>query len=359
MVSHLAILTYITMLANNMNKYDIIKGIGIISVVAGHVFSGAASQVIYIFHMPLFFFLSGYLFNKKPLVAYFEKKAVNLLVPYISYLFLLFFLRLSLGFIKNVLFEGNYDRLGFYLNVFAKAVYGGELLSGVLGVFWFVTCLFFTQQVYNIIVRLPAMKGNVIIMLLYALGVLNSWHKPSLPFPLAFNVTAIALTYYHCGNLFKTHKISDRKILVLIVFTLSIAGALLKTHGIDVGVNMKYTQYGIPILNVVFPLSFIVLIFKVSQFLEPFTYLKIALGRIGQASMTIMFLHQFFYIIICPRIELCENQFITFLISIIGPFIVHFFVSKSPWLNTLLLGDFSKYIELTNRWRQRLTARLT
>lgn len=44
---------------------DILKGIGAILVVIGHLvlYEGNAKVYIYSFHMPLFFFISGYLYH--------------------------------------------------------------------------------------------------------------------------------------------------------------------------------------------------------------------------------------------------------------------------------------------------------
>lgn len=49
------------------HSVDIVKG-GIIAVMLGHIFLGSAEEsipryLIYAFHMPLFFFVSGYLLN--------------------------------------------------------------------------------------------------------------------------------------------------------------------------------------------------------------------------------------------------------------------------------------------------------
>lgn len=48
---------------NNQTNHewiDNVKGIGILLVIAGHILSGAISDIIFIFHMPLFFFLGGF-----------------------------------------------------------------------------------------------------------------------------------------------------------------------------------------------------------------------------------------------------------------------------------------------------------
>ena len=51
---------------NRYNYIDISKGIGILMVVWAHILLvGVSHSMIYAFHMPLFFFISGFLFNKE------------------------------------------------------------------------------------------------------------------------------------------------------------------------------------------------------------------------------------------------------------------------------------------------------
>lgn len=38
---------------------DVAKGIGILLVVFAHIYKGSCTDFIYLFHMPLFFYLSG------------------------------------------------------------------------------------------------------------------------------------------------------------------------------------------------------------------------------------------------------------------------------------------------------------
>lgn len=56
------------MIAERNHSIDVIKGWGILLVIVGHILLGSADQnvlryIIYSFHMPLFFFISGYLLN--------------------------------------------------------------------------------------------------------------------------------------------------------------------------------------------------------------------------------------------------------------------------------------------------------
>ena len=70
---------------------DYIKGIGIIFVILGHI--GFGSKYIYTFHMPLFFFLSGFLMhtiNNKSINSFIISKIKSILLPYFSFSLLSF-----------------------------------------------------------------------------------------------------------------------------------------------------------------------------------------------------------------------------------------------------------------------------
>ena len=69
--------------ATRIDYLDIAKGTGIISVVWAHA-NGPFSSYIGLFHMPLFFLISGYLHNsKKPFRIFFRQKFVSLYLPFV------------------------------------------------------------------------------------------------------------------------------------------------------------------------------------------------------------------------------------------------------------------------------------
>lgn len=60
---------------------DILKGIGIVLVVLGHITKDRELfQFIYAFHMPLFFIVSGYFLHEKK--NFIISQAKSLLIPY-------------------------------------------------------------------------------------------------------------------------------------------------------------------------------------------------------------------------------------------------------------------------------------
>ena len=81
---------------------DVAKGIGILLVVAGHndlaLVSPYLHRWIYSFHMPLFFFLSGYFFKPAiPFGVLFKKRFNTLLKPYIFTILLIYGVSVSFG----------------------------------------------------------------------------------------------------------------------------------------------------------------------------------------------------------------------------------------------------------------------
>ena len=72
-----------------MNYIDVAKGIGIILVVFAHVnYTPEVLVFIYSFHMPLFFLISGMLFdkNKYPdFISFFKRRIKTLFIPYVIY----------------------------------------------------------------------------------------------------------------------------------------------------------------------------------------------------------------------------------------------------------------------------------
>lgn len=68
---------------------DVAKGIGILLVVWAHILLvGWSHRLIYAFHMPLFFLISGILYNKdkyKTFAEFFRVRFKRLIVPYLIY----------------------------------------------------------------------------------------------------------------------------------------------------------------------------------------------------------------------------------------------------------------------------------
>jgi len=123
-------------MSKRIEYIDIARGIGILLVVLGHNDFGYISpfgyKVIYSFHMPLFFFLSGYFLNASiPLFEFIKKRFDSLLKPYLFIIFIIYFTSVS------------FEQMGFKTAVqrIVKSLYGaGYYIDWVQ--LWFLPHLF-------------------------------------------------------------------------------------------------------------------------------------------------------------------------------------------------------------------------
>ena len=134
-------------------RLDIMKGIGILLVVFAHVFH--KSGIIYQFHMPLFFILSGaaMIYSKSGFSL--KKKAKSLLVPY--------FVFSLISFVYWALIESRFrpmhdvaifdDGIGLnvklqqFANIFTAINCRSAFIYNI--VLWFLPCLFMAELVYS------------------------------------------------------------------------------------------------------------------------------------------------------------------------------------------------------------------
>jgi fucose 4-O-acetylase-like acetyltransferase len=94
--------------AKRVGYVDITKGIGIILVVMGHndfaLISPFAHKLIYSFHMPMFFFMSGMFFKPDvPFWNFIRQRFHRLLKPFGVMLLLIYFASLSFSKVSLVM----------------------------------------------------------------------------------------------------------------------------------------------------------------------------------------------------------------------------------------------------------------
>src|SRR5215211_396662 len=169
-------------MSKRIEYLDIAKGIGILLVVLGHndfeVISLFIQRLIYSFHMPLFFFLSGYFINiSVPFFDFFKRRFNALLKPFFFTIFLIYFTSVS------------FEKMGFNTAItrMVKSLYGsGHYLDWVQ--LWFLPHLFVVSLYAFFFIRLMSSLRNrwvkwgiLLATLAAALPFLHAFY----PFPLS------------------------------------------------------------------------------------------------------------------------------------------------------------------------------
>lgn len=182
-------------------EIDIAKGIGIISVVYGHTVSSLHTY-IYIFHMPLFFIISGFLYASKerePLKLYARKKFHSLILSYIILLIMTNALLL-------ILFHFTGQEFTIYKSMLIRPY-------GAAGALWFLLALFWVTVIYKIIDIYVAYNYKAAtVVLFFVIGRILS--ALGIHVPTFIDTACTSLIFYLAGiilckymNLFSTELI--------------------------------------------------------------------------------------------------------------------------------------------------------
>ncbi|MGX5829872.1 acyltransferase family protein [Mesorhizobium sp. 43Arga] len=320
---------------------DTTKGVGILLVVAAHI-AGAGTDpwdppfanAILLFHMPLFFVISGYVYKPADRGQLFWKKVASLAVPYVAFL-----LVLTLAVISRRTLLGDFPARWELREMAIDDVLGGMRLWRDFGVFWFVTCLFFTQLIYNEIANWakspgsPRMLGFVALFVLLGYVIQLEWPMNRSPWAVA--AVPIALCCYWFGHLLRTYQLRQGILwsFVAVVCALAVGAAV---SGAEIQFNMKYSIFGPPVLGLLIALALSLALLILVRKAAAVERVAVPMARLGEASLVIMFLHQFFQFSL--RDVGVSNEAVIMAVAVSGPFAIYLLLKRSAWLSPWFLG---------------------
>ena len=288
---------------NRIEYIDIAKGIGILLVALAHadvtLFSPYLHRLIYSFHMPLFFFLSGYFFN--PEISFFallKKRFHTILKPYLVTIFLIYMISLSF---TNMRFATAIGRI-------AKSLYAtGHYIDWVQ--LWFLPSLFITSLFSFLLYRLVLIHIShrylrwsfLLVMLAIGVYFINDFYPFSISllgkhyelYGLPFSLDLVLLTgfFYILGNEFRL-ALSDETFANPWTFFVTGVGLILVTSIFDARVDFNTRLFASFPVNTSGAILGILFTLAVSKQIElRATRLASALIYIGQASLFILIFH--------------------------------------------------------------------
>lgn len=240
-------------------QIDVLKGIGAILVVIGHIVTGTIKNIIYAFHMPLFFFLSGYVFNtKKKFMEFVIANVKSLLIPF--YIFNIISLLFNIDYINNNSFLNILDNI-FYFN--SSVAWNTSL--------WFFIVLFNTKILFYILNKLckeSTIKTFICTIITLFLGIIIIKYDIWLPFGL--KIVPISLTFMYIGYMAKKIELLEKikfnyKNVVICIF---ITAIFIISSIYNERVNMSTNLYGNYILYFLNALCGIYIMLVLSKPLE-------------------------------------------------------------------------------------------
>lgn len=246
--------------------FDIMKGIGIVAVIIGHCpIHEDLLKFIFIWHMPLFFFISGYFFRSRCNMDMLNNNMKNLVVPYYFTCFILLLLTVIRFFLVG---KGN--PLGVFFGAIMGSgstnnprIFGGHTFIGAI---WFLLALAWCRIIYNILfirIKLYTKRITVVVVLSLSASVLGRY----LYVPTDFIQGVSALVFFLAGNMCKEYGwvnscVKNYWLWGLVSLPFLYLGILMRPMG------MVDNNYQIWPLNVMAALGGISLVYIVSKVLN-------------------------------------------------------------------------------------------
>jgi fucose 4-O-acetylase-like acetyltransferase len=280
---------------NDNKQFSCLKGLAILGVVVGHIGFWTIEIFANYWHLPIFYFVSGYFFKQKHIDApakYIIGRIKRLLVPYYLVAIIAILLHNSMsqyGFIV----EDEYAFTDLLIRIKDQLFNLSQYPEQIVGATWFLLSLFFVSMYAIGVTALLkfcriSIRYELVGVVVSSLGVIGILMRLPIPIIWLANMVLTGLFFagYACAKSKKMERFISRPILAVISFVIMV---ICMMFHVSVG-----CQYGsIYDISLWHPFLFalgIILIFALNN-----KVYRTAIGRviayIGDYSFSIMVLH--------------------------------------------------------------------
>lgn len=275
--------------SSRISWIDMAKGYGTILVIYAHLGVGELWSWIYSFHLPLFFFLSGYVFSTKyDFKEFLIRKIRAIIFPYFFYG--------SIMIAFELLWNSSINETPFRLS---DILYRVKLLvcQQRFWTLWFIACLFFLNIGFYLLIKL-CKKELFIVLVSILLPIVGLYYYESGGTAWYWNIDTclMAIPFFSCGYLYKLHTekidtiLAQKKLSIFLFITFALLNIInwkLSLDETELGLEMFASHYGKPLFTYIAAFSgiFCVIILSKSFSFKPIQY-------IGENSIIYYALHQ-------------------------------------------------------------------
>ena len=336
---------------------DIAKGIGIILIVLGHNYVSLHQKqmlfrIIFSFHIPLFFFLSGIFFNPQYNTKTLLQRRFNSLIrPYFATCIIYVHLKLVLD---------KHFSISSAFSVVAGAVYSTDTYL-FWAPLWFITCLFATQlffkKMWHFLYRLRLVWARVTVVSgVLVIGILTMkhlWHAAPPAclkigllseglqgLPWSVDVVLVSAFFYYLGYECMQSKIDmDLVAWYLPLFSILLFLILHLIFPYTIDLNMR--RYDNILICTIEAILGIYIVLSLSHLISKgnYSYIKDILSLLGNRSIIILLFHyplqQKAFYLLNDRLgyDILMSSIISFVIGLFGPIVLYYVaIANTPIL---------------------------
>ncbi|MEK4141810.1 acyltransferase family protein [Paenibacillus sp. FSL M7-0547] len=293
------------------------KGIGILLVIMGHVptVPDELKKLIYSFHIPLFFFISGYLYNSMKynslsLVEFIKSRAKRYIVPYFIIGFICFFL---FGVLYLLLRDGySTEYLKSIGKYFIGLLYsrGGTSWMAWSSPLWFLTCIFVAELILYYVLK--HFKKQYLVFLMA--GIAGYFYSVITKIPLPWNID-VALTatcFMYIGNMCRKHNVLERVSKIRYVAILFVVLVLSVLFNSKIDFNLR--NFGNILLTYSGGVSGSILILLITNMIKQSNPLEF----FGRNSLLMMgFTYSILNVVLLLNLSILDNFILNFIVQAI------------------------------------------
>lgn len=278
-----------TLQTNRVQYFDTFRGIGILLMVMGHIgFGMSFSQYIHTFHMPMFFFVSGYFYKsgKYKFWKYLGHESRTLLIPYTVFVILcqilhyLYTHEWSCSYFVKSLLSSNHNRVD------------------VEGALWFLLCLFSAKIIFFFIQEL--VKNEYLRAFIAISATILGQCIPGVKLPLCIDSALSCIGIMYIGYLLKKHETDSlsKKLISLPIFVLVVIQIIqVAATYFNKPVNIRTNYYFVLPLYWISSMCAIIFYVNLSKLLDkttsfPFIWINSGLKYLGRNSLVYLCLNE-------------------------------------------------------------------
>ena len=274
---------------------DVLRGIGILYMVFAHVnYFEKYDYYIHAFHMPLFFFITGYFFSKNEKLSWKEfivKITKKLLIPY-------FVLGIFFAVFDSICFTG----IGTLYSNLLSIVTTNNVFFPISGAFWYFTCLFFAMLIFYSLRKI--IKNDYLLFIMsFLVMLIGVYFKKIIDIELWLSLipSLASVGFISSGYLAKKmdliEKYAVKNIFLLIIIGLINGFMIFKTGYVNMRTN-NYPNIFLLLINFILAMLFYI---NISRKLDNISFLNRIMDIIkfiGKYSIVFLIFNQFIILII-------------------------------------------------------------
>ena len=288
--------------SHRLEYVDVARGIAMLCIIAGHMDNQTVARVVFTFHVPIFFILSGYFYREGKL----KQTIFKLLKPYVFTTLCVLFVEVLKVAAKMILGSG-YDGPGILEIIASRGIaflYASgsrhDFLSFMLpsnGAIWFLIALAWVEAIFALLMWLTRnwgdrkklcflYAGSIILWLVGYFTAKVTW----LPFSIqsAFSAMLFMVMGYHLHRQKVMEKLSANAPLLVIcavIWGVSIYFSITNDH-----MSLVRSAFPNPIINIAGACAGTWIVFEISRLISRYKVTSF-LKTIGQYSLVAMSFH--------------------------------------------------------------------